>query len=150
MTRNICSSLKASTLVDAKSCIIEKDTTFTHFASKMLHINVSKSVQRCVYLYTCYSNRVYLHDYYSSSICYFINFTFAPFFSLFSPCTTNSVTSPRLIFFFLRCTQTHPHTNTSTQTNQHKNTQTHPHKQTNEETDRCLIETIGACGTIGA
>ena len=93
----------------------------------MLHINVSKSVQRCVYLYTCYSNRVYLHDYCSPSIYYFINFMFAPFFSLFSPCTTNPVTSPRLIFFFLRCTQTHPHTNTSTQTNQHRDTQTHPH-----------------------
>ena len=72
------------------------------------------------------------------------------FFSLFSPCTTNSITSPRLVFFFLRCTQTHPHTNTSTQINQHRDTQTNPHKQTNEETDRCLIETIGACGTIDA
>ena len=170
MTRNICSSLRASTLVDAKSCIIEKDTTFTHFASTMLHINVSKSVQRCVYLYTCYSNRIYLHNYCSSSIYYFINFTSAPFFSLFSLCTTNLVTSPHLIFCFLRCTQTHPHTNTSTQTNQHKDTQTHPH--TNKPTrtsqrrdrsvlnrndrclwnDRCLTGTISACGSylIGA
>ena len=65
---------------------------------------------------------VYLHDYCSSSIYYFINFTFAPFFFLSSPCTTNSVTFPLLSFFFLRCTQTHPHTNNSTQTNQHRDT----------------------------
>ena len=30
---------------------------------KILHISTSKNVQRCVYLYTCYSNRVYLHGY---------------------------------------------------------------------------------------
>ena len=35
---------RASTLVDAKSCKIEKDTTFTHFASKILHISASKIV----------------------------------------------------------------------------------------------------------
>ena len=35
---------RASTLVDAKSCKIEKDTTFTHFASKILHISTSKIV----------------------------------------------------------------------------------------------------------
>ena len=30
--------------MDAKFCIIEKDTNFTHFASKMLHISASKLV----------------------------------------------------------------------------------------------------------
>ena len=35
---------RASTSVDAKSCKIEKDTTFTHFASKILHISTSKIV----------------------------------------------------------------------------------------------------------
>ena len=119
MTRNICSSLRASTLVDAKSCIIEKDTTFTHFASKMLHINVSKSVQRCVYLYTCYSNRVYLHDYCSSSIYYFINFMFAPFFfSFFSVHNKlNNFSSSRLLFPQMHTnTPTHKHIHTDKST----------------------------------
>ena len=91
-------------------------------------------------------------------------------FSLSSLCTTNLVTSPLLIFFFLRCSQTHPHTNTSTQINQHKDTQTHPHTnkptRTNQQrdksmlgqndqclwNDRCLTGTIEACGSclIGA
>ena len=57
--------------MDAKSCIIEKDTTFTYSTTKMLHILASKNVQRYVYLYTCYSNSVYLHGYYSFSIYYF-------------------------------------------------------------------------------
>ena len=57
--------------MDAKSCIIEKDTTFTYSTTKMLHILASKNVQRYVYLYTCYNNRVYLHGYYSFSIYYF-------------------------------------------------------------------------------
>ena len=72
-----------------------------------------------------YSNCVNIHGYCSSLIYYFINFTFALFFSLSSLCSTNSVTSSLLIFFFfLKCTQTqtHPHTNTSTQTNQHRDT----------------------------
>ena len=37
-------TLGASTLVDAKSYKIEKDTTFTYFVSKMLYISASKSV----------------------------------------------------------------------------------------------------------
>ena len=83
----------------------------------------------------CYNNRAYMHGYCKCVFYYFINFTFAPFFSLFSPCTTNSMTSPLLIFFFLRYRQTHPHINTSTQTNQHRDTRTHPHEQTNKETN---------------
>ena len=46
-------------------------TIFIYFISKMLHINASKNVQRCVYLYICYSNCVYLHGYCNSSIYYF-------------------------------------------------------------------------------
>ena len=97
---------------------------------------------------------------------------FAPFFSLSFPCSTNSITSPLLIFFFfLRCTQTHPHRNTSTQTNQHRDTlaqkkkkkknteihkhthiQTNPNRQTTKRqigayrNDRCLTGTIRARG----
>ena len=100
-----------------------------------------------------YSNRVNIHSYYSSSIYYFINFTFANF-SLSSPCLTNLATSSLLIFFFfLKCTQTHPHTNTSTQKNQHRDTLAQkkkkhrytnkPTQTNNKETDWCLIGTIG-------
>ena len=121
----------------------------------MLYISTSKIVWKCIYLYTSYNNRVNIHGYYSSSIYYFINFLFASFFfSLSSPCSTNSVTSPLLIFFFfLRCSQTHPHTNTSTQINQHKDTQTHPHTnkptRTNQQRDKSvLIRTIGAWSVL--
>ena len=66
-----------------------------------------------------YSNYVNIHGYYSSSIYYFTNFPFAPFF-LSSPGPTNLVTSHILIFPQMHTT--HPHTNTSTQTNQHRDT----------------------------
>ena len=61
-----------------------------------------------------------MHDHCSSSIPYFINFTFCAFFSLSSLCKTNWLLSSILIIFFLRYTQTHPHTNTNTQTNDHR------------------------------
>ena len=71
-----------------------------------------------------------MHGYYSMCIYYFINFTFAPFFSLLS--VHNELSDFHLlIFFFLRCTQTHPHTNKPTQT-------------TNREIDRCLTRMIDA------
>ena len=63
-----------------------------------------------------------MHGYCSSSIPYFINFTFCAFLSLFSLCKTNWLLSSILIIFFLRYTQTHSHTNTNT------NTQTNDHK----------------------
>ena len=34
---------------DVNLCIIQKDTNFTHFASKILHISVSKSVHICTF-----------------------------------------------------------------------------------------------------
>ena len=53
--------VRASILVLLKSCIIEKDTTFTHFISKLLHISASKIMYNLVYLSTSYSNRAYIH-----------------------------------------------------------------------------------------
>ena len=35
--------------MDAKFCMIEKDTNFTHFASKMLYINTYKLVHICTF-----------------------------------------------------------------------------------------------------
>ena len=50
-----------------------------------------------------------MHDHCSSSIPYFINFTFCTFFSL-SLCKTNWLLSSILIIFFLRYTQTQTQT----------------------------------------
>ena len=58
----------------------------------------------------------------------------APVF-LFSPCSTNSVTSLLIFFFFLKCTQTHPYTNTSTQTNQYRDTLAQKKKKTQRNTN---------------
>ena len=68
-----------------------------------------------------YSNRVYLHDYCSMCIYYFINFRSHQFFSLFSVHNNLSSSScfPQM------------HTNKSTQ--KHTHTQTNPHRQTNKE-----------------
>ena len=130
-----------------------------HVKHDFLHILLQKCstsvfLKLCKNVYNC----VNIHDYCSSFIYYFTNFSFAPFFFLSSLGSTNSITSPLLVFFFfLRCTQTHPHTNTSTQTNQYRDTlalkkkkkqrdtQTHPHinkpkRTNNKETDWCLSE----------
>ena len=60
--------VRASILVLLKSCIIEKDTTFTHFISKLLHISASKIMYNLVYLSTSYSNHAYIHGYCSTCI----------------------------------------------------------------------------------
>ena len=94
----------------------------------------------------------------------FYSFLIRSLFSLSSPCSTNSVTSPLLIFFFfLRCTQTHPHRKINTEIHLlkkkkieiHKHTHTNKPKHTNnKETDRYLSEqsVFDRCltGTIGA
>ena len=41
--------IRASASADVNLCIIQKDTNFTHFASKMLHISASKSVHICTF-----------------------------------------------------------------------------------------------------
>ena len=43
-----CIRVSAST--DVNLCIIQKDTNFTHFASKILHISASKSVHICTFV----------------------------------------------------------------------------------------------------
>ena len=74
------------------------------------------------------------------------------FFSLSSPCTSNELSFPFLIFFFLRCTQTNTPTPThkhididkSTEIHKHTHTQTNPHGQTNREIDWSSWVLIGA------
>ena len=70
-------------------------------------------------MHNSYSNRAYMHGYCSMCICYFINFV-RTFFSLSSPCTTNELSFPLLIFFFLKYTQTNTPTSTHKQTHTDK------------------------------
>ena len=81
--------------VDAKSCIIEKDTTFTHFVSKLLHISASK----ILHIYPLAT--ITVHIYTVTVACVYnilIIFDSLLFFSLFSICKTNP---PSLCSFFL-------------------------------------------------
>ena len=117
-----------------------------------------KLCKKCVYFYTSYSNCVNIHGYCSSSIYYLLISRSLHFFSLFSRLNKlSNFSSPHLLLF------SQMHTNTSTQTNQHKDTlakkkkkNTHTqrytntpiHKQTQtgkQQRDRSvLIKTINA------
>ena len=77
-----------------------------------------------------YSNRVYLHGYYSMCIYYFINFRSHQFFSLLR------AQWPQLLIFF--SSDAHKHIHTDKPTQKHTHTQTNPHRQTNREIDQCL------------
>ena len=94
-------------------CKIEKDITFTHFATKLLHISASK----LVYIFSLTTVTVYIYMVTVACVFIILLIFVRTNFSLSSPCTTTS--APHLLF--LRCTQTHLHTNASTQTNQHTN-----------------------------
>ena len=120
-------------------CKIKKDTTFTHFTSKLLHISASK----LVYIFSPATVIVYIYTITVACVFIILLIFVRTNFSLSSLCTMTS--TPHLLF--LGCTQTHPHTNTSTQKNQHRNTQTNPHRQTNREIDRCLWSLV--CGLTG-
>ena len=112
-------------------CKIEKDTTFTHFASKWLHTSASK----LVYIFSLATVTVYIYTVTVTCVFIILLIFVRTNFSLSSPCTTTS--TPHLLF--LRCTQTHPYTNTSTQTNQHRNTPTNKPTQTNQPRDRSVL-----------
>ena len=80
---------------DVNLCIIHKDTNFTHFASKMLHVNASKSVHICTFA------TITVHIYMVTIDLYFIfliifSLTFQVIFSLFS---VNSLTLLHLTLF---------------------------------------------------
>ena len=148
----VIGQFRASTSVDAKLRKIQKVTNFTHFAQKIFHIDLSKTV------YTCATLIVYICTVTVAMypiillISHFTHF----FLSLLRAQRTQSQTSPILILFFFRYTQTHPHphtkhTNTSTQKNQHRDTQTYPHTNTptwtNQQRD-ILVLVLVAYGSV--
>ena len=121
-----------------KLCKMQKSTNFTHFAPKIFYISLSKTVY--IYTFTAVTVHIVIVDVYL--IILLISHSHL-FFSLFSVHNKLSdFSSPHLLFPQI-------HTNTSTQTNQHKYTQTNPHRQTNRETDCCLTGMISACGSTG-
>jgi len=127
------------TSMDVKLCKIQKTTNFTHFALKIFHINLSKTV----YIYTCAIVTVHICT--VTIVVYPIILLishFTPFFlSLLHAQRTQSQASPLPIFFFLRYTQTHLHTNTSIQ--RYTNTPT----WTNQQRDRSVLVLV-ACGSV--
>ena len=122
-------------------CKIEKDTSFTHFASKLLHISASK----LVYIFSLVTVTVFIYTVTVACVFIILIISVRTNFSLSSPCTT--ISDPHL--FFLKCTQTYLHTNTFTQTNQHRNTPTQKQTYTDKPTkiDRCLWSLVrGSAG----
>ena len=87
----------------------------------------------CIIVHLCIITIVTVHICMVTVACVFIILLISvrTFFSLSSPCTTNELSFPLLIFFFLRCTQT--------------NTPTPTHKQTH--TDKPTKRQIGARGS---
>ena len=140
----VIGQLRASTSVDVKLRKIQKVTNFTHFAPKIFHIDLSKTV------YTCATLIVYICTVTVAMypiillISHFTHF----FFSLFS---VHNGLSLRLLlsssYFSLdthkhththiQSTQTHPRRKINTEIHKHTHTQIHPHGQTNRETNWC-------------
>ena len=122
------SMLRDSTSVDVKLCKIQKTTNFTHFALKIFHISLFKTV----YIYTFAT--VTMH------ICV-VTVNVYPIILLIS-CSL-------LFFLSLLCAQRTQWlllslSSFSLNTHKHTHTQTNPHGQTNRETNRCLTGTISA------
>ena len=110
------SMLRDSTSVDVKLCKTQKTTNFTHFVLKIFHISLFKTV----YIYTFATVTMHICTVTVNVYPIILLISCLLLFFLSSLCTTNSVTSPFLIFFFLKYTQTHPHTNKPTRTNQQR------------------------------
>ena len=121
-------SLRAFTSVLLKMCKIVKDTTFTHFASKLLYISASK----LVYIFSPTTVIVYIYTITVACVFIILLIFVRTNFSLSSLYTMTS--TPHLLF--LGCTQTHPHTNTSALKNQHRNTHTQKQTRTDKPTER--------------
>ena len=124
--------VRAFTSVLLKMCKIEKDTTFTHFASKLLHISASK----LVYIFSLATVIVYIYTVTVACVFIILLISVHTNFSLSSLCTTTL--APHLLF--LRCTQTHPHRQINIETHPHINKPT----QTNQQRDRLVLMELGS------
>ena len=104
---------------------------FTHLSHKTSYITPSKTV----YIYTFATVTVY-------TIILLISHLF---FSLLRAKQTQSQTSPLLVFFFLRYTQTHPHKHIHTDKSTLR--YTNAHTRTNQQRDRSVLVLV-ACGSV--
>ena len=110
---------------------MEKVDNFTQFEQKKAHISL------CIIVYLCTIATVTVHICTATVACAFIILLISvrPFFSLSSPCATNSVNSSSSF-----SSDAHKHIGTNKSTH----TQTNQHTQTNREMGQCLTGTIGA------
>jgi len=106
--------VRKSSSVDVNIYKIQKTTNFTHFTPKIFHISLFKTVH--IYTFATVIVRTVTIAMYP--IILLISH-FAPFFSLSSPSAKPTHTSSLPHYFLLPLI----HTNTPTQTNQHKNAQ---------------------------
>ena len=113
--------------MDVNICKIQKAINFTYFTPKIFHISPSKIVH--IYTFTT----VIMHIYTVTIIVsyYFINFSFHSLFSHSSPSAKPTHTSSLPHHLLLPLI----HTNTPTQTNQHRDTQ-----NPKPTISHCLIE----------
>ena len=105
---------------------MEKVANFTQFEQKNTHTSL------CIIVHLCTIATVTVHICMVTVACVFIILLISvrTFFSLSSPCTTNSVSS-HLLF-----PQMHTNTPIPTQINQHTNTPTHKQTHTDKPTER--------------
>ena len=112
---------------------MEKVDNFTQFEQKNAHISL------CIIVHLCTIAIVTVHICTATVACVFIILLISVrpfFFSLFS---VRNELSKLLIFFFLRCTQTHLHR----QINTHTDKSTH----TNQQRDRSVLDWNDRCLT---
>ena len=118
-------------------CKMKKVTTFTQFEQKITYISECKLVYKYIIA------TVIVHICTVTVACVFIILLISihTFFSLSSPCTTNSVT-----FLSSSSFSSNAHNHTHRKTHQHRqiNTHTHSHTnkptQTNQQRDRSVLD----------
>ena len=115
---------------------MQKVANFTQFEQKNTHTSL------CIIVHLCTIATVTVHICMVTVACVFIILLISVsrfFLSLLRAQRTQCL----LFFFFLRCTQTHPHPRRQI------NTQTHPHTnkltQTNQQRDRSVLDWNDRC-----
>ena len=116
---------------------MEKVANFTQFEQKNTHTSL------CIIVHLCTIATVTMHICTVTVACVFIILLISihTFFSLSSPCTTNSVTFLSSSSF---SSNAHNHTHRQTQPHRQINTHTHSHTnkptQTNQQRDRSVLD----------